>query len=453
MDDQLSLPGMEAEEAPPVAGGGEIDLSLPPRLRRVDRAQARFVPCALEETLPPEHDARLVWDLVTRLPLKPFEDKVAARGSAPGRPATDPRILLTLWVFAGIRGVGCGREIDRLIKCDDGFRWIAGGVSLDYHLINDFRVGHEAAFDEVFTATVAALAKTGEIDITRLTQDGIRVRASAGSDSFRRDKSLKELHADAQAHLGSLKKQTETEYLSKKEAKQLADAKDRVERLERAAALLPELQESINTSAHRRGEKPTEARVSMTDPDARRMKMPDGGTRPAYNVQLAADVKGRAIVGVDVTSEGVDTAQATPMREQVEQRVEQTVKEHLVDGGYASLKAIDEGEKSGVTMYAPVSQRCRNRNPDADPHARKRDDTDETFAWRTRMATAEAKTIYKQRGSTIETINGDLAEHRGLRRLRVRGPTKVRCVVLLLALAYNLRQFENLLIAALCEKS
>lgn len=430
-----------------------MDWSQPPRLRKVDRLQVRMVPCSLEETLAGEHDARLVWALVSRLPMKAFEDKVSARGSAPGRPATDPRVLIALWIYAGIRGVGCGREVDRLVHCDDGFRWIAGGVSLDYHIINDFRVNHEAALDEVFTSAVAALVKQGLVDVTRLTQDGLRVRASAGSDSFRREASLKRLHEDAKAHLAALKKQCEAEHLSKKQAKQLADAQDREARLERALELLPQLQESINESAKRRGEEPKEARVSTTDPDARRMQMPDGGTRPALNAQLAADTKGRAIVGVSVTSEGVDFAQATAMREQVEKRTGQQVKEHLVDGGYASLKSIDEGEKAGVAMHAPVSKKCKNRNPDADPFARKRDDTDDTFRWRQRMSTDEAKAIYKERGSTIETVNGDLTEHRGLRRLRVRGPTKARCVLLLLALAYNLRQFENALIAALCEKS
>ncbi len=452
MDDQLSFPGMEAASSPAPAGPREIDLSLPPRLRLVDRSQARFMPCSLDQTLPPEHDARLVWDFVGSLPMKVFEDKVVARGSAPGRPATDPRILLTLWIYAGIRGIGNGREVDRLVHCDDGFRWIAGGVSLDYHIINDFRVAHEDAFEHVFITTVVALVRAGLVEVTRLAQDGVRIRASAGSDSFRRDKSLKELLEDARAHLAALKKQTEKEYISKKEAKQLADANDRVKRLEHAAALLPELQESMNASAKKRCEKPGEARVSTTDPDARRMQMPDGGTRPAYNVQLAADVKSRAIVGVDVTSDGTDYDQATPMREQVEKTTGVKVKEHLIDGGYASLKTIDEGEKAGTTMYAPVSKKCQNRNPDADPYARKKNDTDEIYAWRTRMNTDEAKAIYKQRGSTIETINGDLTEHRGLRRLRVRGPTKVRCVVLLLALVYNLRQFENVLIAAMIAK-
>jgi hypothetical protein len=168
------------------------------------------------------------------------------------------------------------------------------------------------------------------------------------------------------------------------------------------------------------------------------MKMPCGGFRPAYNVQLAADPTSRAIVGVDVTNHGADSGLDQPMRQQVEQRTGRQVKEHLIDGGYASLEAINQAETDGVTVYAPVNPA---RQPDIDPHARKPKDTDHTFAWRQRMATDEAKAIYKQRGATIETVNGDLTEHRGLRQFPVRGSPKARYVVLWLALAYNILHF------------
>lgn len=438
MDDQLSLPGMD----PPPDGLRKIDLSRPPRLRCVDRKQVCMTPRSLDESLPEDHEVRGVWRIVQCLDLSKFENKIAARGSAPGRPATDPRILLALWLYASTQGVGAGREIDRLVHCDDRFRWLAGGVSLDYHLINDFRVEHEQELDDLLTQLIAILVHTKLIDVSRIAQDGLRVRASAGGGSFRTGESLEKLRDEARALIESLKQQNDPKHLTKQQAKQLADAQDRARRIDQALELLPQLQAARDVSSKRRGEEPTPARVSTTDPDARVMKLPDGGYRPSYNVQLAADTTGRAIVGVEVTSEGVDSAQATPMREQVMRRTGQPVKEHLVDGGYASLETIDEAEKAGVTMYAPVSDKCRNRNPQADPYARKKGDTDHTYAWRQRMATAEAKAIYQQRGSTIETINGDLAEHRGLRQFRVRGPTKVRCVALLMALTYDILIFK-----------
>jgi transposase len=437
-------------DAPPEQAKQPIDLSQAPRLRRVDRSQVRMMPASLDESLPAEHDARLIWEVVTRLNFEKFEATIAARGSAPGRAATDPRILAALLLYAAIKGEGSGREIDRLVRCDDGYRWLAGGVTLDYHIINDFRVRHDKALDDLFTQVIASLVKKGLVNVTRLTQDGLRVRASAGTGSFRREASLLRLQAEAKEHLEALKKQNDPAFLTRQQARQLADAEDRAARLQQALDLLPELRQAHEESSKRGGRepKPEDVRVSMTDPDARKMKMPDGGYRPAYNVQLAADPGSRAIVGVGVTSEGVDTAQATPMRGQVEERTDQAVKEHLVDGGFASLTAIEEGESTGVKMYAPVSNKGKHLNPDIDPHDRKKRDTDHTFAWRQRMATEEAKTIYKQRGSTIETINADLAEHRGLRQFPVRGPTKARCIVLWLALAYNIMHFGMELIAA-----
>jgi transposase len=450
MDDQLSLPGMDP---PPPVPEAAIDQTQEPRLRRVDRAQVRMTPCSLDESLPADHPVREVWAVVQRLDCSKFESGIRARGSAPGRAATDPRVLLALWLYATIDGVGSGREIDRLVHVDDRYRWLAGGVSLDYHLVNDFRVRHEVELDDLFTQVVAALVKQGLVEVTRLSQDGIRVRAGAGSDSFRSESSLRTLLEEARTRIGTLKHQNDPSFSARQQAKRLADAQDRAARIEAALELLPGLQAAHEQSCKRRGEEPAPVRVSTTDPQARKMKVADGGYRPAYNVQLAMDTQSRVIVGVDVTGSGVDSAQATPMRQQVEQRTGQRVKEHLMDGGYASLDSIDEAEKAGVTVYAPVSKKCQNRNPQADPYARKKDDTDETFAWRQRMQTDEAKAIYKLRGSTIETINADLAQHRGLRQFPVRGPTKVRCVALLMVLAHNLLRFATELITDVREKS
>jgi hypothetical protein len=182
----------------------------------------------------------------------------------------------------------------------------------------------------------------------------------------------------------------------------------------------------------------------MSDPDARVMKMADGGFRPAYNVQIATDTSSRAIVAIDVVSAGSDGQQAAPLREQAQTNTGEKVKEHLVDGGYAKLDAIGEAEKSGVKMYAPLNKPSK---PGIDAHERKQGDSDEIFAWRQRMKEQEAKDIYKLRGSTVETINGDLAQHRGLRQFPVRGSPKVKCIALWLALSYNILHFGTQLLA------
>lgn len=441
---------MDAGEMTGVDGVGEEAVACgpepPPRLRRVDRRQVRMMSCSLDELLPQDHRARLVWQVVTTLNLNDFEAAVAARGSSPGRAATDPRILVSLWLYAAIEGIGSGREVTRLCDCHDAYRWLAGGVSLNYHTINDFRVDHGEALDGLFTQLIALLVKHELVDVTRLAQDGVRVRASAGAASFRSESSLEKLQEEATAHLEALKKQNDPALLSQQQAKQLADAKARQARLDEALRQLPIQRQAQEEAAKRSGlSKPRATRISMTDADARIMRMPDGGFRPAYNVQLAADPASRAIVGVQVTNAGSDSQLDQPMREQVEQRSGRKVEEHLLDGGYASLEAIDKAEADGVTVYAPVKA---SKDPDTDAYDRKPKDTDRTFAWRTRMATDQAKDIYKQRGATIETVNGDLTEHRGLRQFPVRGSPKAQCIVLWLAMAYNILHLGTALLAA-----
>ena len=167
------------------------------------------------------------------------------------------------------------------------------------------------------------------------------------------------------------------------------------------------------------------------------MKMPDGGFRPAYNVQLACDTSSRAIVGVDVTNSGSDKAQSAPMREQVERRTGQTVAEHLLDGGYVRLEDIERATAAGTTVYAPP----QTSSPEINPCLVRPGDSPAVAAWRERMGLAEGQRIYRERASTCETINGDLRTYRGLGRLLVRGLSKVRSLALWSALAYNVLHF------------
>jgi IS5 family transposase len=163
------------------------------------------------------------------------------------------------------------------------------------------------------------------------------------------------------------------------------------------------------------------------------MKMADGGYRPAYNGQFASDTEAQVVVGVEAVCVGTDMAQLTPMVEQVETRYGQSPQAWLVDGGYPAHEQIDQAVEH-TTVYAPVP---KAKDPDTDPHARKEGDSEAVGAWRERMGTEEAKAIYKERAATAECVNAQ-ARERGLTRLRVRGTAKVRCVLLLHALAHNL---------------
>lgn len=400
-------------------------------------------PVCLEDLLAADHLARTVWSVVERLDLSKFEASLQARGSDPGRSATDPRVLVALWLYAATQGVGSGRELARLCECHDAYRWLCGGLSLNYHTLNDFRVGHGEALDAMFAQVLAALMMQGAVTLDRVSQDGTRVRASAGRSSFRRRQTLEDHLEKARRHLEDLKRQMDDpgQSLQKRVARERA-ARERLERVELA---LNEIQKIEQAKAAQK-QKPSRdrpARASTTEPEARILKMGNGGFDPAHNVQLATDVESRAIVGVQVHNAGSDANLDAPMREAIERQTGRRVREHLMDGGFVTLAGIDRADTAGVTVYAPVPTRRHG----GDPYEVRRGDSRAIGSWRQRMRTASAQSIYAQRASTSETVNGDLKTFRGLSRCMVRGLRKVRCVALWSALAYNVMHFASILAA------
>jgi hypothetical protein len=316
---------------------------------------------------------------------------------------------------------------------------LCGGVPVNYHTLNDFRVGHEKALDDLFTEVLAVLTHKGVVSVKRVSQDGTKVRANAGAGSFRKEGKLREHLAAAKAHVEAVKQLADDRTVSavQRAARERA-AREREERITAALAELPKIQEDKIRSRDKKSMAKA-PRASTTDPDARVMKMPDNGFRPAYNVQLAVDPGSRAIVGVDVVNARTDTKEAEALREQVERRTGQKVEEHLVDGGYVQKDRIEQAEARGTKMYAPVPKARK------DPRAYevKKTDGPGVAAWRQRMAGEEGKAIYSHRGSTVETVNADLKSFRGLSRMVVRGLNRVRCQVLWSALAYNLMHFAQ----------
>jgi len=400
-------------------------------------------PCCWDERLPADHPVRTIWSVVERLDLSAFYRAIEARGSEPGRAATDPRLLVALWLYAATQGIGNGRQLARLCEMHDAYRWLCGGVTVNYHTLNDFRVGHEKALDELFTTVLASLMNHGIVQVKRISQDGTRVRASAGAKSFRRRSRLERLREEAQAHVEALKKQSEdqpAESARRRAARERA-ARERASRLETA---LHEMSQLELTKAQQRDDKPckkNEPRASTTDPQARRMRLPAGGFGPAYNVQIATDPESRAIVGIDVTSHGTDHGEDGPLREQVEQRSGRKVEEHLLDGGYVKRESIEDAADQGVAIYAPLPATGTGgsvciHNPS---------DTPAVAAWRARMISPAGRETYKQRAATSETVNADLKTFRGMAAFAVRGLKKVRCVALWSALAYNVLRFAETL--------
>lgn len=418
------LPGPNLESGLPVSSGMV-------RYQRADRHQIQMVMMDVDGLLPEDHRARGVWAFVEGLDLSRLYAEIRAVEGGAGRPPIDPKILLALWLYATVDGVGSARALARLSEDHVAYRWLCGGVGVNYHTLSDFRTGHEAVLDDLLTQSVATLMSKGLVSLNRVAQDGVRVRANAGASSFRREKSLKRCQEEAREQVVRLRQELEEDPgATNRRARAAREraARERQERVEAALRQMPEMQ------AKKSEEKREEARVSTTDADARVMKMADGGYRPAGNVQFATDTGSQVITGVEVTNVGSDRSQMGPMIEQHEGRYGCRPNEILVDGGFVKKDAIDAATQDGVTVYAPVQA---SKKDTRDPHEPREDDSAAVAQWRQRMGTAEAKEIYKERASTAECVNA-AARNRGLRQFLVRGLPKMRCVVLLFALAHNL---------------
>jgi transposase len=387
----------------------------------------------LDALLPDDHRARSVWDYVQGLDLTPLLQRIRAVEGGKGQAATDPRLLLALWLYATAEGIGSARALARLCEEHLAYQWLAGDVSLNYHTLADFRTAHPEFLDDLLTKSVATLMEQDLIDLNRVAQDGMRVRASAGAASFRRRPTLEHCLQEAQQQVARLRAEVETEPAKGQERQfqaQLRAARERSERVQQALNRLPELE------AKKKPDEKAKARASTTDPEATVMKMADGGFRPAYNVQFSTDTASKVIVGVEVITSGSDAGQMPPMVEQIQQRHDQAPGAMLVDGGFAKHEDIEAVSKPevGTTVYAPVP---KSRNPSIDEHAPHRRDTPVVSAWRQRMATPEAQAIYKDRAATAELINAQ-CRNRGLWQFRVRGLAKVKMIALWYALAHNL---------------
>jgi transposase len=412
---------------PPTQVAGEPSC---PRVREADRTQLVWRPVDLEGLLPEDHRARIVWAYVEGLDLAPLYQPIRAVEGEAGRTATDPKLLLALWLYATLEGVGSARALDRLCTTHLAYQWLCGGVPMNYHTLADFRTGHGAFLDTLLTQGVAVLMAQGLVTLERVAQDGIRVRANAGAASFRRGRTLQACRAEAEAQVQTLRAELEEDpgaTSARVQAARARAARERQARVAQALAQLPALE------AKKRPADRPQVRASSTDPEARVMKMADGGYRPAYNLQFSTDTGSQVIVGVAATNAGTDYGQLPAMTAQLEARYAQAPGATLVDGGFAAKEDI-AAVSARTTVYAPVQQpKDLTRNP----HAPLPRDLPAVAAWRERMGTPEAQALYKERAATAECVNAQ-ARNRGLRQLAVRGLAKVQGIALWYALAHNL---------------
>lgn len=409
-----------------------------PRLQRAVRNQVEFIQAELDSMIPEDHPVRSVWSFVDGAQLSAFYDSIRAVDGHAGRPPIDPKILLALWLYATIDGVGSAREVERLCEDHVAYRWICGGVSVNYHTLADFRSGCGKVLDKILTESITRLLDTRLVTLNRVAHDGLRVQASAGKGSFSRREKLDRNWNDACAQVKALRDELDDDPgggARRKQAARERAVRERKERVEQALREFPEIQEQ------RKHDK-DQARVSTTDVDARLMRMPDGGFKPAYNAQLSVDTATQLIVHADVGRHNSDGGLLRVAVEGIKKRYGRAPRDVLADGGFAKREdvvALTQAPMQCVVYMPPPKLKTHTGQP-VKP---RENEPAEVKAWRARMATDQGKNIYRERCSSVECVNAQV-RNRGLRQVRVRGLEKTRAVVLLYAVAHNLSRMQRL---------
>jgi transposase len=423
------------------------------RFIRADRFQTRWDFVDLDGFLPSDHRARIVMSFVESLDLSPLYEAIGSREGEPGRPPPDPAVVLALWLYATIEGVGSARQLERLAQHDLAYRWIAGGVPLNYHGLSDFRVAHVAVLDRLLTESVTALIAEGVVSLAEIAVDGTKVRANASRGSFKTGGKLARVEAAVEQRLATLKAEIERdpEACSRRQrAAQQRAAREVKERAERARGALDKVraEKEKRAKTHPQDEaKKSEPKVSLSDPEARNMRFPDGAVRAAYNAQIAVTPNEGIIVSVEMTDRRNDAGLAGPMVDDMVRRYGQAPENLLVDTHYATsedIVALAAHAAGPVKVYAPTPTERDDVKPAtlakrAKDRAREPESVKE---WRSRMETAAGQEVYRLR-KLIERINANLKNH-GFGFLHVRGLIKAKAVALWHALANNLMAAHRL---------
>jgi transposase len=424
------------------------------RFLRADRLQTRWDFVDLEALLPSDHRARVVVGFVEGLDLSALYAAIRAREGEPGRPPPDPAVLLALWLYATIEGVGSARQLERLTRSDLAYRWIAGGVPLNHHGLADFRVAHVQELDRLLTESVTALIKAGVISLEEIAVDGTKVRANASRGSFKTAARLARIEAAVERRLAELRAEIENDPKASSQRKLAAReraAREVKERAERARAALDKVraEKEKRAKTHPKDEagKKSEPSASLSDAQARYMRFADGAVRPAFNAQLAVTPKEGVIVSVEMTDRRNDAGLAVPMVDDIVRRYGKAPENLLVDTHYATsddIAALATRQGGPVLVFAPTPTERADVKPETLANrARNRTKEPESVkAWRHRMDTPAGQEVYRNR-QLIERINAHLKNH-GFGLLPVRGLIKAKAVALWHALANNLMAAHRL---------
>lgn len=484
---------------------GENGSSRQALIRYVNRQQMSWRAIDVEKLVAEDHPVRAVWELVGGLDLRQFYEAIESNVEGGGRPAFDPRLLISLWVYAYSQGIGSAREVARRCEFDPAFQWLAGLQEVNYHTLADFRVNRGKELDELFTQVLAALSKERLITLEQVMQDGTKIKALASTRTYQQEESIREHLRRAQQRVAEL-----GDPLQEETGPRVRQARERARR-ERQQRLENTLEELRKLQASRSGEKAkSKARASTSDPQARVMKQSDGGLALSYNAQISADAAQGLIVSAVVSQDANDTAQLLPAVDRLEERLGKKPKQMVAEGGYTTRENIEkiagrgvdflgslDKTASGATapqrlppnvfVYEPGSNRylcpegkwlrpqgrhphkkkggltahryeakfrdCQSclRKPECCPENQSQgrgllrwQESAVVTAFREKMATREAQAQYRRRGRVVEFCHAWIKSKLGLRQFHVRGLAKAGTELLWACFTYNLQQWIRL---------
>ena len=422
------------------------------KIRGPCRSQIEMNFLSLDDRIPHNHKARAVWDFVEEMDISVLYETIQSFEGSSGRKATSPKVFFALWLYAITEGTVSARKIARECLENDAYRWIAGGIGVNRNNLASFRATHPSSFQRLLTESLAVMVKGGVLGEEDFSQDGTRIKAAAGFATFRSEGTINEV----QASISKLIKEiTKAERKAEKGgeravlARQKAHAQRRLEKARQAANELKKHKETLTENAKKNHEgsrlakRLDRAKASLVDPEARKMKMGDGGFRIAYNLQFATGVKSRAIYGVSVVN-SYDQGTMTPMISQVMHRLSYLnfkAPEHwLADAAYSYKNELN----AAYALYPDLKIVAAPSQELEVAKKIKRTDSEAVKRWRRSIGTEKFKEIYAQRCSTAEFSNMQTKAKR-LGELLIRGIPKVTSMCLLHAIAFNMMRYWDLL--------
>jgi transposase len=492
-DGTTFLPGCDTPQSRPVVHEHEKRL----RLRPVDRNQMILHPIDIDRLIPEDHEARAIWELVGSLDLTLYYDDIDSREGDAGAPAFDPRLLVSLWIYAYSKGVSSAREITRLSEYDPAYQWLTAMCPVNYHTLADFRSTHGESLRKLFIEVLALLTKEGLVTMERVMHDGTRIKAFAGRDTLRKEETIRTYLAAAEVQVKAMEEASKEEIAPRIRKAHERAVRERKERLVRA---LDELKKM--TSA--------EPKASVTDPDSRIMGQSDGGYAPAYNVQISTDAHEKAIVAVSLSQSPADQTLLPSAIEEIKKTTGTHPAQLVVDAGFTTREAMVTAEETGIDLIGSFTDKgtaealLRNRGieeafwpgrfhfdqekncficpegkaltyiskrigkgktelsyrgkrckecpskPLCCPQAPKgrvvtRIENDPRVdAFLKKMETDEAKALYRHRSEVAEFPNAWIKEKFGLRQFRLRGLVKAGIEALWACLTYNVKLWIRL---------